>query len=73
MTWNEFLDKNIKSQYNGQVQTDIDCPECGRNIYFDKTITLTSYLGKFRYWCVCGWTGVAPERWSGNTERRTDG
>ena len=72
MTWNEFLNKNIEYQHNGQVRTDIDCPECGRKIYFDSTIILTTYPAKFHYWCSCGWTGAAHERWFGNTERRTD-
>lgn len=69
MTWDEFLNKNIESQHNGQVLTDIDCPKCGRKIYFDRTIVLTSYPAKFRYWCSCGWTGAAHERWYGNAEK----
>lgn len=72
MTWDEFLNKNIEYQHNGQVRTDIVCPECGRKIYFDSTIILTTYPAKFHYWCSCGWTGTAHERWCGNTERRTD-
>ena len=72
MTWEEFLNKNIESQDNGQVRTDIDCPKCGRKIYFDRTIMLTSYPSKFSYWCSCGWTSAAPERWCGNAERKTD-
>ena len=55
MTWEEVLNKNIGSNYNGQVLTDIICPECGRNIYMDKTMVLTSYPEKYRYWCSCGW------------------
>ena len=51
----EVLNKNIGSNYNGQVLTDIICPECGRNIYMDKTMVLTSYPEKYRYWCSCGW------------------
>ena len=63
MTWSEFLDKNASSGYNGQIQTDIECPECGRKIYLDIMIVLPSYPGKYKYWCPCGWTGYAPTRW----------
>ena len=63
MTWEEVLNKNIGSNYNGQVLTDIICPECGRNIYMDKTIVLTTYPEKYRYWCSCGWQGYAPYKW----------
>lgn len=63
MTWDEFLNKNISNSYNGQIQTDIECPECGRKIYYDSTIILTTYPAKFHYWCSCGWSGIAHERW----------
>ena len=32
MNWEEFLNENIESSYNGQVRTDITCPKCGRNV-----------------------------------------
>lgn len=62
MKWEEFLDKNIDS-YNGQIQTNIECPKCGRKIYYDSTIILTSYPCKYYYWCSCGWSDSAPQRW----------
>lgn len=57
MTWNEFLDRPVSPCLTGQVQTDIDCPECGRKIYYDSTIILTSYPAMYKYWCACGWHG----------------
>lgn len=70
MTWDEFLDKNASTVYNGQMLTDIECPECKRHIYFDDTIHLMSYPGKYVYWCACGWKGYAPNMWvkEGDTE-----
>lgn len=70
MTWEDFLNVDISSNYNGQVQTDIACPECGRNIYLDNTIVLTSYPCKYKYWCSCGWYGTAHTKWTkeGDTE-----
>lgn len=63
MTWDELLNMNIASNYNGQVLTDIDCPKCGRKIYLDNTMILTSFPAKYRYWCSCGWTDCAPAKW----------
>ena len=63
MTWDEFLNKDASNSYNGQVLTDIDCPKCGRKIYYDKTIKLTTYPNKYKYWCSCGWFDCAPSMW----------
>ncbi len=65
MTWEDFLGIKTNTVYPGQVLTDIECPECGRHIYLDKTIILTSYPCEYRYWCACGWEGFAPKRWIG--------
>lgn len=64
MKWGEFLDQNDTSYFPGQIQTDIECPECGRKIYYDSTIVLTSYPAKYSYWCPCGWQGTAAVKWS---------
>lgn len=63
MTWDEFLNKDVSNSYNGQVLTDIDCPKCGRKIYYDSTIILTTYPDKYKYWCSCGWVDFAPDMW----------
>ena len=63
MTWEDFLNVDIPSNYNGQVQTDIACPKCGRNIYLNSTIVLTTYPRQYRYWCSCGWNGLAHTKW----------
>lgn len=64
MKWEQLLDEQMANNYNGQIQTDIECPECGRQIYLDTTIVLTSYPCKYKYWCSCGWSGTAHIRWS---------
>ena len=63
MTWDEFLNTPIP-QSKGQIETDIECPKCGRNVYLDNTIILTSYPAKYCYWCSCGWSGSGPAKWS---------
>ena len=66
MTWDEFLDtKIIDATYTGQILTDIECPKCGRTIYLDSTRCLSSYPGKYRYWCSCGWESKAHAMWYG--------
>lgn len=66
MKWEQLLDARIVDDYNGQgqVQTDIECPKCGRKIYLDTTIVLTTYPCKYSYWCSCGWCGTAHVKWS---------
>lgn len=64
MKWEQLLDEPIANDYSDQIQTDIECPECGRKIYLDTTIVLTSYPCQYRYWCTCGWSGTAHIKWS---------
>lgn len=68
MMWEEFLDHSVDTEYNGQRKTDIQCPKCGRNIYIDLTVVLTSYPCKYHYWCTCGWTGCTANRWMGDEQ-----
>ena len=63
MIWDEFIDKGTADDFVGQVQTDVDCPRCGRKIYFDGTVVLTTYPAKYCYWCRCGWTGTTAVKW----------
>lgn len=69
MKWSEFLDEKLPEEITtGQVRTNIECPECGRQIYLDNTIVLTSYPCKYSYWCACGWSSSSPIKWQGNKE-----
>lgn len=66
MKWEQLLNENISERDNSQVLTNIECPKCGRNIYLNNGILLTTYPAKYSYWCSCGWTGVAPIKWTKN-------
>jgi len=66
MTWDNFLAQNITHNYDEQVKTDIDCPKCGKKIYFDTTVVLTSYPPQYKYWCDCGWCDNAYVKWVKN-------
>ena len=63
MTWDQMLDIPIEEATTGQVLTDIECPECGRKIYLNTGIILTSYPAKYHYWCACGWSDCSHIRW----------
>jgi len=63
MKWEELLNEDVDYVMTGQRLTNIDCPDCGRKIYLDTSIILTSYPAKYKYWCACGWKGYAPTRW----------
>lgn len=63
MTWDEFLDTPVDTYLIGQTQTDIECPECGRFIYLDTTVTLASDPPQYKYWCPCGWVGNSYLYW----------
>ena len=63
MKWEEMQDMRLSETKTGQRLTDIECPECGRFIYIDTSIVLTSYPVKYRYWCTCGWTGYSHVKW----------
>lgn len=65
MNWNELHSQKINEDITGQILTDVDCPKCGRKIYLDNTIILTSYPEKYRYWCPCGWEGYSHVKWIG--------
>ena len=57
MKWKELLDKELDETTTGQIKTDIECPKCGRYVYLNTSIILTSYPQKYHYWCSCGWEG----------------
>ena len=68
MKWKEFLDTNVDEddwgfdRYNVE-KTDIECPDCGRPLYMDKTALFLSSPPKYKYWCICGWNVYVPLRW----------
>lgn len=63
MKWDEFDNANVSVATNGQVQTDIECPVCGKKILWDSRVVLTSLPPKYCYWCPCGWSGNSYRQW----------
>ena len=60
MTWDEFkADEIVEGIPFGQIPTNIECPECGKKIFWNSTITLTTYPPQYSYWCKCGWHGTS--------------
>ena len=62
MTWEEY-NKPKPMQINRYVKTDIECPKCGKLVYLDSQITLTSCPEQYRYECECGWVGTSYRAW----------
>jgi len=58
ITWEDFknnIHKDIPSKY--QI-TQIICPKCGKPLYRDQSIVLTTYPPQFSYVCLsCNWVG----------------
>jgi len=71
MTWEEMLNIPIPEASTGQAQTDIECPACGKNIYLNTSIVLTTYPETYHYWCSCGWYGYSHVKWSPNISSLT--
>lgn len=62
MTWKEFESNSFDNDwdwYRSRVQTEIECPRCGKKIYKRMDIVLASYPPQYRYECDCGWAGSA--------------
>lgn len=62
MRWEDFVQKQEakKELMVGMRKVDIQCPECGKDIFLLTNIILTSYPPKNSYICKnCGWGGSA--------------
>ena len=70
MLWQDLLNITLPENSDGHVQTELECPECGRKIYMNNTIILTGYPAKYSYWCSCGWNGFAHVKWTKGMEGR---
>ena len=57
--WNDFKRITNKSPYyDGQIQTNVKCPICDSNIFWDSRVVLTTYPAQYSYYCKnCGWAG----------------
>jgi hypothetical protein len=55
MKWTNLQPIDFMDQH--KVPTLIECPKCGKHIFLDNTVVLTSFPPQYCYWCECGWTG----------------
>lgn len=65
MNWEDFKNDTTTNTYfnDGHILTDIDCPKCGKKIYYNSLTTLTSDPPQYQYWCECGWKGTSFRKW----------
>lgn len=57
ITWDEYVEQ-MPLHVNMRQKTNILCPDCGRYIYRDMSVVLTTYPPQYYYNCECGWHGV---------------
>ena len=65
MKWDEF--KNTMTPepiFQNFVKTNIECPKCGKNLFYRNDIVLTSYPAQYQYECECGFVGYSFAKWS---------
>ena len=64
MKWDQFKNSIISEPvFVNKVKTDIECPKCGRKLYYRSDIVLTSYPAQYQYECECGFVGYAHMKW----------
>lgn len=63
-SWENFNGEKKEWILPGQQKTNIICPECGKYIYMDTTVVLTSNPEQYVYWCSCGWEGHSTRKWT---------
>ena len=55
MTLEEYKERMKITQCGRYTELDVKCPECGKNLFRDNQIVLTSYPPKHRLECMnCG-------------------
>lgn len=60
MKWEEYKNKiQLNLNFEKREQVDVQCPNCGKNIYKRLDIVLTSYPEQYQYECDCGWVGYS--------------
>lgn len=64
MKWEDFNEQEIDDfALTRHKKTSIECPKCGKKIYYDSGVILTSYPAKYYYWCKCGWSDYSAIKW----------
>lgn len=64
MKWEEFENMMTPEPiFVNLVETDIECPKCGKNLFQRTDIVLTSYPAQYQYECKCGFIGYSHAKW----------
>lgn len=62
-TWEDFNENGQDVGSERYVKTNILCPHCQRNIYWNREVLYPSNPPRYFYICKCGWTGYSFNRW----------
>ena len=65
MKWRDF--ENIyyppTSTFTNKIQTNIECPQCGKYLFERTDIVLSSYPVQYQYECTCGFVSYSHADW----------
>ena len=65
MKWEEF--KNMTTPepaFQNLVKTTIECPNCGKKLFYRNNVVLTTYPAQYQYECECGFVGYSFAKWN---------
>ena len=64
MKWEDYKNRMPQEPiFLDKVRTNIECPRCGKELFFRNDIVLTTYPAKYQYECVCGFVGYSHAKW----------
>ena len=65
MTWEEFNNVMplLEIHNTDRIQTTIECPRCGKELYKRTDIILPSFPVKYQYECDCGYVNYSCFSW----------
>jgi len=64
MKWKDFNENTESAFGKWYLETDIECPKCGKHLYLDRMTVLTSIPPQYQYICCgCHWSGTSYNRW----------
>lgn len=63
MKWEDFKDNYPTYTFTNKIQTNIECPKCGKRLFERTDIVLTTYPAQYQYECTCGFVSYSHADW----------
>ncbi len=66
MKWEDFNNNYLDTLVSTNlIQTNIECPKCGKPLFKRTDIVLSSWPAQYQYECTCGFVGYSHANWQG--------